>query len=269
MSPDPVFVPGVWGPYRDVIFPGRWMAEGGQTATGQLLKHVLKSHPAFKGACALAETANLNIFQYLNSRLREMTSQSNSPSVAELARRFFFYGDLFGNRSPLADAQITGSIVGLTSDISVDSLAIHYYGTLEFIALQTRQIVETMNQSGHRIKSIFMSGSQCQNEILVHLIATACNMPVVLPRYINAAVCHGAAMLGVTAASADLGKELGLWEVIEQMSKPGTTFFPTEGKRERALLAAKYRVFLDQCQKQREYRALVDSAITRETSTLG
>jgi len=34
MSEKPVFVKGVWGPYRDVLIPDYWMAEGGQSATG-------------------------------------------------------------------------------------------------------------------------------------------------------------------------------------------------------------------------------------------
>ena len=53
----------------------------------------------------------------------------------------------------------------------MDGLAIYYYATMEFIAMQTRQIVEKMNDSGHGITSIFMSGSQCQNKILMELMA--------------------------------------------------------------------------------------------------
>lgn len=261
MSPNPVFVPGVWGPYRDTIFPGCWMAEGGQSATGQLLKHVLETHPAFKQALASAESCEMNIFEFLNSRLTEMAAERGLRCVADLARYFFFYGDLFGNRSPLADSNMTGSIAGLSSDISIEGLAIHYHGTLEFIALQTRQIVETMNNSGHKISSIFMSGSQCQNDILVDLIASACGMPVVVPRYIQAAVCHGAAMLGAKAASVNSeGMTVDLWEVVDAMSKPGEAFYPTEDDHESALLAAKYQVFLDQCKRQREYRTIVDKA---------
>lgn len=40
-SPEGISVPGVWGPYRDVLFPGWWMNEGGQSSTGQV--HVLVS----------------------------------------------------------------------------------------------------------------------------------------------------------------------------------------------------------------------------------
>ncbi|KAL6233472.1 hypothetical protein BDW75DRAFT_252037 [Aspergillus navahoensis] len=261
MSSNPVFVPGVWGPYRDTVFPGCWMAEGGQSATGQLLKHILDTHPASKSAFAAAAARGADIFSFLDGHLTALAAKQNLPCIAALARHFFFYGDLFGNRSPLADSKMTGSIVGLTADASIDSLAIHYYGTMEFIALQTRHIVETMNNSGQSIASIFMSGSQCKNRTLVNLIASACNMPVVVPRgrHVEAAVCHGAAMLGVKAANLDAwGKTVDLWDVIERTSKPGDICYPTAAEYERGLLAAKYQVFLDQCKRQREYREMVD-----------
>ena len=262
MSPDPVFVPGVWGPYRDTIQPGYWMAEGGQSATGELLKYIIETHPAFHQATSIAESYNANIYEYLNEHLREMVQEQKAPNVSYLARHFFFYGDLWGNRSPIADSSMRGSVIGLTSDKTVDGLAIYYYATLEFIALQTKQIVEDMNKAGHQISSVFMSGSQCQNEILVGLVATACNMPVLIPRYVHAAVCHGAAMLGAKAASADDdGRTEDLWEIMDRMSKPGKKVSPTTDVNEKALLDVKYKVFLEQCHKQQEYRALVDQAV--------
>lgn len=262
MSPDPVFVPGVWGPYRDTIQPGYWMAEGGQSATGELLKYIIETHPAFHQATSIAESYNANIYEYLNEHLREMVQEQKAPNVSYLARHFFFYGDLWGNRSPIADSSMRGSVIGLTSDKTVDGLAIYYYATLEFIALQTKQIVEDMNKAGHQISSVFMSGSQCQNEILVGLVATACNMPVLIPRYVHAAVCHGAAMLGAKAASADDdGKTEDLWDIMDRMSKPGKKVSPTTDVNEKALLDVKYKVFLEQCHKQQEYRALVDQAV--------
>jgi FGGY-family pentulose kinase len=262
MSPDPVFVNGVWGPYRDTILPGYWMAEGGQSATGELLKHVIETHPAFQQAHSIAESYHANIYEYLNEHLKEMVHDQGAPCVSYLGRHFFFYGDLWGNRSPIADPNMTGSIFGLTSDKSVDGLAIYYYATLEFIALQTKQIVETMNKAGHRIASVFMSGSQCQNDILVNLVASACEMPVLIPRYIHAAVCHGAAMLGAKAASADSqGKTEDLWDIMDRMSKPGKKVLPTRDANEKALLRVKYEVFLDQCFKQQKYRGMIDNAV--------
>jgi FGGY-family pentulose kinase len=239
------------------------MAEGGQSATGELLKHVIETHPAFQEAMSAAETSNSNIYDYLNEQLREMATKQNAPAVSYLGRHFFLYGDLFGNRSPVADPEMKGSVVGLSSDKSLDGLALYYYATLEFIALQTHQIIETMNESGHKISSIFMSGSLCQNDILMHLMATACNMPVLIPKYVHAAVVHGAAMLGAKAASTDpkTGKSEGLWSIMDRMSKPGKAVYPGKGEGEKKLLKAKYEVFLEQCERQRVFRKNVDKAI--------
>lgn len=263
MSEKPVFVNGVWGPYRDVLLPDYWMAEGGQSATGELLKHTIETHPAFQEAMSAAELSNSNIYDHLNSHLREMAERDSAPAVSYLGRHFFLYGDLFGNRSPIADPEMKGSVVGLSSDKSVDGLALYYYATLEFIALQTHQIIETMNKSGHKISSIFMSGSLCQNDILMHLMATACDMPVLIPKYVHAAVVHGAAMLGAKAASTDpkTGKSEDLWSIMDRMSKPGKAVYPGKDNTEKKLLKAKYEVFLEQCERQREFRKNVDKAI--------
>jgi FGGY-family pentulose kinase len=262
MSKDAVFVPGVWGPYRDVLMPGFWMAEGGQSATGELIRHMLETHAAYDDTLAEAKAADKNMFDFLNAHLQHLADKTGAPSISYLVRHFFFYGDLWGNRSPVADPNMRGSIIGMSSDKTKDGMALLYYSTLEFIALQTRQIVETMNASGHTILSIFMSGSQCQNDILMDLIATACNMPVLIPRYVNAAVVHGAAMLGAKAASADKdGNTEPLWDIMDRMSKPGKVVWSRGDPAEKKLLDVKYKVFLEQCRVQQEYRKLVDDAL--------
>ena len=265
MSREPVFVDGVWGPYRDVLIPGFWMAEGGQSATGELMKHMLETHPAYGETLKEAAAAGQNIYDYLNAHLRHLAEQAKAPSISYLVRHFFFYGDLWGNRSPVADPNMRGAMIGLSSDKSKDGMALLYFSTMEFIALQTRQIVETMNASGHGIRSIFMSGSQCQNEILMDLIATACGMPVLIPNYPNAAVVHGAAMLGAKAASADKdGNTEPLWDIMARMSKPGRVVRSRGDAGEKRLLDVKYEVFLDQCRTQQEYRRRVDEAVGKE-----
>ncbi|KAI1376126.1 Nup93/Nic96-domain-containing protein [Hypoxylon crocopeplum] len=261
MSEKPVFVNGVWGPYRDVLLPDYWLAEGGQSATGELLRHVLETHPAHKEVLPLAEAMHMNIYDYMNGHLRELAEKSHTPTVSYLGRHFFFYGDLWGNRSPIADPNMKGSVIGLSPDSSVDGLALYYYATMEFIALQTRQIIEAMNKAGHNIQTIFMSGSQCQNDMLMDLIATVCDMPVLIPRYVHAAVVHGAAMLGAKAASADgEGRTENLWTIMDRMSKPGRLVKPGTDSNEKKLFDAKYEVFLEQCRTQQEYRQKVDAA---------
>ena len=37
VSGEPVFVPGVWGPYFSAMIPGLWTSEGGQSVAGKLV----------------------------------------------------------------------------------------------------------------------------------------------------------------------------------------------------------------------------------------
>ncbi|QEU62324.1 hypothetical protein KDRO_F02520 [Kluyveromyces lactis] len=202
MSKDPIFVNGVWGPYRDVMAPGFWLAEGGQSCTGALLAHVLTTHPAYAELSQLSDAANVSKFDYLNSRLELLAQQRKASSVVALAKHLFFYGDYHGNRSPIADPSMRAAIIGQSMDNSIDDLSIMYLGACEFIAQQTRQIVEQMCNSGHELAAIFMSGGQCRNGLLMRLLADCTGLPIVIPRYIDAAVVFGSALLGAVASES-------------------------------------------------------------------
>ena len=79
-----------------------------------------------------------------------------------------------------------------------------------------------MNDKGHAITSIYMSGGQAKNAMLMQLFANTCSMPVVLPQSSGAAVVLGAAMLGRFAAEAQgksekLAREKrgqALWDIM-------------------------------------------------------
>ncbi|KAM9893803.1 hypothetical protein OXX79_009115, partial [Metschnikowia pulcherrima] len=50
-----------------------------------------------------------------------------------------------------------------------------------------------------------------------------------------------------------------LWQTMEKLTGPGRAILPSaENHPDRRLLAAKYKIFLEQCYKQQEYRKLVD-----------
>ena len=71
-------------------------------------------------------------------------------------------------------------------------------------------------------------------------------------------------MLGAKAASADKsGKTEALWDIMDRMSKPGRAVVPTSDPHEKELLAVKYKVFLEQCQSQQEYRRDVDDVVEK------
>ncbi|EAZ63518.2 putative ribitol kinase or glycerol kinase [Scheffersomyces stipitis CBS 6054] len=208
MTKEPCFVKGVWGPYKDVMAPGFWLAEGGQSMTGALLAHVLSIHPASQELIRSAEASNLSKFDFLNLTLENLVQETGSRSVVSLAKHMFFYGDFHGNRSPIADPRMRASIIGQSMDSSVNDLAIQYFAACEFIAQQTRQIVEEMQNSGHDISCIYMSGGQCRNGLLMRLLADCTGLPIIIPRYIDAAVVFGAALLGAVAAEDSVNEHI-------------------------------------------------------------
>lgn len=46
VSPEKRPIPGVWSPYYSSMVPGLWLNEGGQSATGALVDHVIFNHGA-------------------------------------------------------------------------------------------------------------------------------------------------------------------------------------------------------------------------------
>ncbi|KAM0746318.1 Pentulose kinase [Meredithblackwellia eburnea MCA 4105] len=275
-SPEAVFVPGVWGPYQHAIFPGYWMNEGGQSSTGQLLDFMIDTHPASAKLKALAKEKGTNHFSLLTEILNDMAKERKVPFLSYLTKDYYLYPDLHGNRSPLADNDMRGMLIGMQLDKNISDLALRYYATGEAIALQTRQIIDEMNKNGHEVKYIFMSGGLVKNGFLMSLIADVCNVPVQLPYSHSASVVLGSAMLGAAAANESAiglistqddaekrshGMKDKLWKVMLEMSRPGTTVQPSASPRELKLLQVKYDIFKECITLQRKWRKNVTEAL--------
>ncbi|KAL5508501.1 hypothetical protein ACEPAH_6120 [Sanghuangporus vaninii] len=262
-SPEAVFVPGVWGPYKDAVFPGWWMNEGGQSSTGQLIDFMITTHPAYKELQEIAEKEKTSIHTVLANELERQRKEKGLESLTELTKDMHLYPDLHGNRSPIADPTMRGSIVGLQLDSSLHDLARKFHLTLEAIALQTRHIVDTMNAAGHQITELYMSGGQAKNKKLMQLFADVTGMPVVLPESTADAVSRGSAMLARYAAEKQLGnakKDL-LWDIMLEMTPNGTLVSPAASPREKRLLEAKYKIFLESINIQKRWRKEVEAAL--------
>jgi ribulose kinase len=132
--------------------------------------------------------------------VHQLAAERKAPFLSHLTRHYHLYPDLHGNRSPLADPRMRGMLTGLALDATTTDLALRYLATCEAIALQTRQIMDAMNDRGHAITSIFMSGGLVKNAILMQLLADICHVPVQLPFSHSASVVLGSAMLGRAAA---------------------------------------------------------------------
>jgi FGGY-family pentulose kinase len=245
------FVPGVWGPYFSAMVPDLWLAEGGQSATGALIDHVVQTHArgAELAAQAKARAPGESVYALLNARLDALAA--DAPFPAALARDLHVLPDHHGNRSPRGDATLRGMVSGLKLTDSVDSLALLYLATVQAIAHGTRHIVDVLRANGYTIDTILACGGDTKNPVFLREHADATGCRIVLPREPEA-VLLGAAILGAVA-SGDQSSVVG---AMGQMTSAGRVVEP--GGREVARFhGRKHGVFLRMYEDQMAYRELM------------
>ncbi len=106
IATEPRFVEGVWGPYFGAMIPGMWLAEGGQSATGALLDHVIENHAYAAQLKRDAAANNTTIYVLLNREVERLKSGAGE----EPTSNFHLLPDFLGNRSPRADVHSRGMI---------------------------------------------------------------------------------------------------------------------------------------------------------------
>jgi FGGY-family pentulose kinase len=226
LSAEPRAVPGVWGPYLGAVLPQYWLNEGGQSATGALLDHILRLHSA-------GGEPDAALHARVTARIAELRASEGPAFAANL----HVLPDFHGNRSPLADPRATGVISGLTLDSSFDSLCRLYYRTAVGIALGTRHIIDALNARGYRIDTLHLTGGHVKNPLLVELYADATGCRLVVPETEDA-VLLGTAMVAATAA----GLYPDLPTAAAAMAPTGREHLPAPAAAER--FDRDYRAFL-------------------------
>jgi FGGY-family pentulose kinase len=249
VSRTPRFIDGVWGPYFSAMIPGWWLTEGGQSATGALIDHVIDTHARGAELRADAASHGTSVYALLNERLDRLAARERFP--AAVTRDFHVYPDFHGNRSPRADATLRGMISGLRLSDSADSLALVYLATIQALALGTRHITEALNARGYAIDTLTACGGDLKNPVFVreHADATGCRLA--LPKEPEA-VLLGAAMLGAVAAGAFATVE----EAMSAMSAASRIVAPAGGEVA-AYHTRKYEVFHRMYGDQLAYRELM------------
>lgn len=262
VSREPRFVPGVWGPYFSALIPDLWLTEGGQSASGALIDHVIFSHAraeelkresAATGARAAGSTGFAGVYELLNDRLDRLAeSRGMSGCPARLTRELHVLPYFHGNRSPRADATLRGMISGLTLGDTTDDLALLYLATIQAVAHGTRHIIDTLNAYGFAIDTILACGGGTKNPVFLreHTDITGCR--VVLPREPEA-VLLGSAILGAVAS----GDFASVPAAMAAMNAPGEIIKPATGPV-RHYHAAKHAVFQRMYEDQIFYRRLME-----------
>jgi FGGY-family pentulose kinase len=177
----------LWGPYFEAVLPEHWVVEGGQSATGALLDHMVRMHAS--GGEPTTE---------LHGRIIDRVGEMRAAEGPDLAPEINILPDFHGNRSPLADPHATGVISGLTLDTSFDGLCRLYWRACVSVALGIRHILETMNGYGYRFETLHVTGGHVHNPLLIELYADVTGCKVIVPETRDA-VLLGTAMTAAVA----------------------------------------------------------------------
>jgi D-ribulokinase len=232
---EPVFVPGVWGPYFSAMVPDMWLNEGGQSVAGAAIDHLLAMHPAAAEARARAEAAGESLPAMLARLAGEASADASH--TARLADGLHVVPEFLGNRAPFADPHARAIIAGLDMETGLDSLVALYIAGICGIGYGLRQIIEVQARAGAPIEQVVISGGAGRSELVRQLLADATGKPV-LASQADEPVLLGAAMLGGVA-----GRRFDdVPSAMARMSRIARSYLPAAGELAR-LHDARFHAF--------------------------
>jgi L-ribulokinase len=174
-----VRLPGITGVVRDGILPGFYGYEAGQAAVGDMLAWFVETL-----AAPGAEYAAL-----------ERAASAIGPGETGLVALDWWNG----NRTILADADLSGALFGLTLQTTREQI---YRALLESIAFGNRRIIENFEQHGLKLNEIVACGGIAEKSPLtMQLLADTSGLRVSVPAS-SQIPARGAALFGALAAGA-------------------------------------------------------------------
>ncbi len=201
VAQDEVRLPGITGVVRDGILPGLYGYEAGQVAVGDMLawftRKVVSDH---------------------NFEQLEQAASEIGPGETGLIALDWWNG----NRSILADADLTGAIIGLTLQSSPAEI---YRALLESIAFGNRRIVENFVEGGLEITEIVACGGiAVRSPLTMQLFADVSGLRVRVPDSTEIPA-RGSALFGAVAA----GHFPDIYAAIEALAPGDMAVYEPDG----------------------------------------
>ena len=161
---------------------------------------------ALEGSVFIAGSA----VQWLRDGLKMIEDASESEGLAvavDSTEGVYFVPAFVGLGTPYWDSDARGSMFGITRGTTREHIA---RATLESIAYQTKDVLETMEQdSGIKVKQLRVDGGAVKNDFLMQFQSDILNVPVERP-VINETTAIGAAYLA--------GLAVGFWRDIDEIA---------------------------------------------------
>ena len=188
--------PGVWGAYADIVYPGRYIVEGGQTSTGSIINW-------------LGRLTGGHDFDALNEAAAALPPGSEGVIVQDHFQ---------GNRTPYTDAHSRGAILGLTLAHEKHHL---FRAIMEGISFGTKAILRAFGEAGYTATEITAGGGASASDLWMQIHADTSGLPIRIPASADAP-CTGSAILAAHGA----GHYASIDEGIAGMVRPGRLIEP-------------------------------------------
>jgi D-ribulokinase len=232
------FVPGIWGPYYSGMVPGFWLNEGGQSAAGAAIDHLIRSHPAYNEAVTTAQAAGVEILEFLERRI---VSRAQNPGEAALfARDIHVLPEFLGNRSPFADPDSRAVVAGMDLDVDIGSMERLFVAGLCGLAYGLADVVDAFRSHGVDTDLMVIGGGAGRSSLVRQIMADTTGLTVALPET-QEPVLLGAAMLGAVAGGvygsiADAMTSMSAIGWLSEPTTPGIADFHRSKRRVHGLM---------------------------------
>ncbi|SMX33331.1 xylulokinase [Actibacterium lipolyticum] len=164
----------------------------------------------------LSATGSLNwLASMTGAKPSELTAGLHDTLRRPGQTRFLPY--LSGERTPHNDAEIRGSLTGLSSDMTRDDLAV---AVLEGVAFGLRDSFEALVATNAKLEQLSAIGGGTASRYWLKLIATVLGVPLNLPASGEFGAALGAARLGQVAATGSAPDDIMQAPVIRETIEP-------------------------------------------------
>lgn len=197
VTEQPFHAPGMWGAYADIVYPDRYIIEGGQTSTGSIINWLKR----FVGG-------ELD-FDEMNRKAAALPPGSEGVIVQDHFQ---------GNRTPYTDAQSRGAITGLTLAHEPHHV---FRAIMEGISMGTRAILDAFSKGGYEGKEMVAGGGATNSDLFMQIHADTAGIPVRIP-----ASTDGPTLGSAILAAHGAGHFATIDEGIDAMVKPGRVIEP-------------------------------------------
>lgn len=193
----PMHAPGMWGAYPDIVYPGRYIVEGGQTSTGSIINW-------------LGRMSGTGMdYEALNAAAEKLPPGSDGLLVQDHFQ---------GNRTPYTDPLSRGAIVGLTLAHEKHHI---FRAMMEGIGFGTRAILDSFKRAGYTSDQITVGGGATASPLFLQIHADTAALPVRVPQSADAPSTGSAVLAAVGAGQFD-----SIDAGIAAMVKPGREIEP-------------------------------------------